>query len=162
MVNEKFLFENLSYDETTGLFIWLKDQKRGQIKAGTQAGSLALNGYIEIGFQGQRIYAHELAWFFKYGEWVKNLDHKNRNRTDNSINNLRKATYSENCCNSSLRTDNTSVIKGVSFDKRRNTWNAEVRKDGLRVRKSGFSSKEEAADWVISCRQKLHGEFFSV
>ena len=52
--------------------------------------------------------------------------------------------------------------KGVSFDKRRNTWNAEDGKDGLRVRKSGFSSKEEAADWVISCRQKLHGEFFSV
>ena len=76
-----------------------------------------------------------------------------------------------NCNNSELNVEFTGDVGNVTINGEhtvikgqdgKNGKDGIDGKDGLRVRKSGFSSKEEAADWVISCRQKLHGEFFSV
>jgi hypothetical protein len=42
-------------------------------------------------------YAHRLAWLWWFGEWPEGgLDHINRIRNDNRIDNLREATRSEN------------------------------------------------------------------
>ena len=66
----------LHYDEATGIFTWLVDQKRRQVKSGDIAGTLQKNGYIEIGLMNQRHYAHRLAWYYVTGEWPRLIDHK--------------------------------------------------------------------------------------
>tara|TARA_R110000822_G_scaffold113484_3_gene244629 strand:+ start:597 stop:1040 length:444 start_codon:yes stop_codon:yes gene_type:complete len=50
------------------------------------------------------------------------IDHKNRIRTDNRIENLRWATHKENCNNRSMRCDNSSGHLNICWDKPRKRW----------------------------------------
>jgi DNA (cytosine-5)-methyltransferase 1 len=64
-----------------------------------------MNGYVvhRISFNGKKllIRAHQIVWISKYGRIPEGLqiDHINRNRSDNRIENLRLATPSENSKN---------------------------------------------------------------
>src|SRR6185436_2505792 len=93
--------EVLIYHSDTGIFRWAKSVSN-RVRAGDVAGSLGSRGYLLIKLKGRSIQLHRLAWFMHYGEWPKhNIDHINRDRLDNSINNLRDVTQAENLKNSS-------------------------------------------------------------
>lgn len=136
----------LDYDPRTGTFVWLV-AKRGTAR-GTTAGTLNSNGYITIAVCGRLYKAHRLAWFHIHGEWPPNdIDHVNGIRTDNRLENLRLATRSQNCANkSSHRRDNTSGVKGVTWDKGRQKWMAKIQVAGDHKFLGRFTSLEEAAD----------------
>jgi hypothetical protein len=71
--------------------------------------------------------AHRLAWFYCYGEWPSDqLDHINRIKTDNRIDNLRESSAALNQQNLSKMCSNTSGFTGVTWNKRRNAWIAQI------------------------------------
>lgn len=83
----------LNYDSKTGLFTNVENGKL----CGCDSNS---HGYISIGVYGKRHLAHRLAWLYVYGEFPKNqIDHINRVKTDNRIENLRDVTSAENLKN---------------------------------------------------------------
>ena len=84
------------------------------------------------------------------------VDHIDRNKLNNHISNLRYATLSENGMNQSKRSDNTSGITGVNFDKARNKWKAQIQKDGNPIHLDYFETKEEA----IEARSKAEETYF--
>jgi len=119
------LCKNLSYDSETGEFTRIKSNTNC-VKIGDRAGSVAKNGYIEISVCSHRYYAHRLAWFYTFEEWPSEVDHINRNRSDNRICNLRTVTHEENMKNTTKRTDNTSGYTGIARDKRTGKWIARI------------------------------------
>ncbi len=72
------------------------------------------------------------------------VDHKNNDRTNNHISNLRYATANENQHNRKLSSNNTSGIKGVYFDKRVKKWCARIKIDGIRIHIGYFDNLEDA------------------
>ena len=76
-----------------------------------------------------------------YGK--RTVDHIDRNRTNNSLYNLRWATQSEQCHNTKIPSSNISGVKGVSYYKRNDTWNANITINGTRLSKY-FKTKELA------------------
>jgi hypothetical protein len=87
------------------------------------------------------------------------IDHCNRNRLDNRKTNLRVATRQQNSMNQSLKSNNTSGIKGVYWDKNRQTWNAEIMKAGKKYHLGRYKHKEQAAQIRQSAELQLFGEF---
>lgn len=84
------------------------------------------NGYILIGYKGIRRYAHHLAWFLYYKEWPKaTIDHKDRNRLNNRIDNLELSNMSLQAINHPSRSLDLKYVnqsihgKGIYFRKGR-------------------------------------------
>ena len=135
---------HLHYDPETGVFTW-KRPTSNRVKVGSQAGRLRKDGYVTIGFNGQRFQAHRLAWLYTYGNWpAREIDHINRNRQDNRIVNLRDATRSENALNAGPRVSSSSGIRGVSWDKLCSRWRVQLRINGKQTYVGVFKTLEEA------------------
>jgi len=111
----------LFYNQETGLFFWKK--KTGhKVIVGKKAGGNS-RGYRSIGVDGDRYFAHRLAWLYVYGYFPENdIDHINRIKRDNRIKNLREVSSQCNLRNTGNRKNNTSGIKGVSWDERTKRW----------------------------------------
>jgi len=91
----------ISYEPKTGLFRW--KSTNGRQAKGEVAGSIYDNGYRYIRIGGKRYRACRLAWFLTYGVWPKELDHTNRNKSDDRLSNLKECTHSENMTNVKVR-----------------------------------------------------------
>ena len=68
------------------------------------------------------------------------VDHINGNRLDNRRCNLRLATDGQNMGNSKIPRHNTSGFKGVSWDKRREQWEAYISKKDKKIHLGRFDT----------------------
>lgn len=145
-LTQERLKDLLHYDPETGIFNWLS-RMSSKTPAGAIAGTLNSRGYVTITLNGKKLLAHRLAWLYMYGYLPPlKLDHKNRVRTDNRLANLRLATNQQNSLNQTVRRDNTSGIRGVSFDRSRGKWRAHVGLNGKHVNLGRFESSHAASE----------------
>ena len=140
----EYLRSILDYAQETGIFTWKVSTSR-RVKAGDKAGSLDGGGYLSIKVCSRRYQAHRLAWFYVYGSWPKDqIDHINRNKTDNRIANLRDVSHKQNGQNASKPSNNTSGHPGVCWHKRDSKWVAQIRHNYKRIHLGLFENLEEA------------------
>lgn len=134
-------YEGISYNPTTGLFIGVRGKPVGFAdKSG--------DGYIKVTVRKKDVLAHRLAWRIHYGEWPNGeLDHINRDRTDNRIENLRAVDRVENCRNASGR-GGVIGIKGVQQNKgcTPRPYQATIGVKGEVLRLGTFATLREAAE----------------
>ena len=157
-LTQERLKEVLDYNQNTGIFTWVKPNIKSPYKKGCQAGSNA-TGYTIICIDRKSYAAHRLAWFYVNGYWPKIIDHINNNPLDNAFHNLRESTNSENSFNMKLTKRNTTGIKGVTWDKVRQKWFAEIKAFGKKIFLGRFQDKELAELVVSEARSKYHKEF---
>jgi hypothetical protein len=135
---------------------------RRRTKAGDFAGTTnSKNGYVYITIKRKTYLAHRLAWLYMTGKWpLKDVDHKNRVRQDNSWANLRSASRSQNNANARLAKSNTSGVKGVYWSKRAKKFIAQIKCGHAPVRYIGcFDNIEDAASAYAGEAKRLFGEF---
>ena len=84
------------------------------------------------------------------------VDHINMNKSDNRLCNLRIVDDSKNEMNKGIRGNNTSGVKGVSFDNSRNKWWGEI----LRIDKGKVRKRFENFDDAVIFRIKNEAELF--
>jgi hypothetical protein len=156
MLTQQLLKDLLHYDPDTGVFTNLVNRgKRALI--GDQAGYLHPTGYVKIVINRKLYRAHRLAWLYMYGVWPKDqLDHINRIRDDNRINNLREASNSENLQNMSLTSRNTSGYKGVSWNKRECKWYARIYLNYKEIYLGYFTNLDDAVAARKQAEEQLH------
>jgi hypothetical protein len=151
---QKHIKSILKYDPDTGIFIWLKCVQKNKI--GEIAGNINNRGYRTIGNH----LAHRLAWTYVTGIAPKVfIDHINGIKDDNRFLNLREATAFENNQNAKLSSNNRSGIKGVSWNKEKGKWQANVMASGVYHFLGRFDNIEDAELAVVKKRVDLHGEF---
>jgi hypothetical protein len=103
--NEAFLDQAslkdwLHYDPETGEFTWARAGHRGyKPVVNTKAGSIT-RGHRVIRINKRGYFAARLAWLYMTGEWPEmDMDHINRDGTDDKWHNLRDVSRSTNCFN---------------------------------------------------------------
>jgi hypothetical protein len=152
------LREVLSYDPNSGLFVW--KVKKSRAIAGSVAGTNHVKGYIVISVDGNIYLAHRLAWLYVHGVWPdESIDHRDCNRSNNIMSNLRLATFSENNRNQPIRRNNTSGQKCVHWSKSSNKWQVRIWGDGKRIYLGSFVSQQEANEAYKKAVIEIHGEF---
>lgn len=89
----------------------------GKWKAGSEAGGLSKAGYVNVRIaNGKKYQRHHLIWIMHFGPIPIELevDHRNRIKGDDVIDNLRLVTRSTNMFNKSVRSDSGLGVQGVS------------------------------------------------
>ena len=139
----KRLRELLNYSPDTGEFTRKVGTSTSSV--GDVAGGLNNRGYVTMSVQGKSHQAHRLAWLYVHGVWpTDQLDHINRNKSDNRIANLRQANHSLNSQNKGKPKNNTSGFVGVYLQTNRAKWQASIRVNKRNMSLGYFSSLEEA------------------
>lgn len=151
------LVEWLDYSAMTGEFRWR--YPKGKSGAGDVAGSETKFGYVVIGLCGASYFAHRLAWFYVHGVWPSiQIDHKNRIKTDNRIDNLRDVTAAINTQNRA-RDLKAHVLPGVRATNK--GWCAEIMCKGIRIKSDSFSTPEDAGAFYLELQGKLHDGYLA-
>lgn len=142
-------------------FLYRKKNGGGH-RAGTMVGWLtACNGkpYWKANVYGKTMYVHRIVFLLHHGYLPKIIDHIDGDSTNNRIENLREATQHQNCANAILSRANTSGYKGVTFDKRRKRWIAQVHVHGKNKNLGCFKDIEDAAAAYAKASALYFGEF---
>ncbi len=124
------------------------------------------------------ILLHVYIWTLKFGNIPSGLEveHKNQDKLDCRLDNLRLATRSENACNITKRKNNKSGVKGLCKIVRKSKdrpgwsqekWKAQIRKDERKKTKKGYVKEfpftddgfEQAKEWIKQKTEELHKEF---
>ena len=104
-------------------------------------------GYVILSVLGLK--AHHYAWFMTYGNVdFEHLDHKDRNPSNNKIENLRIITNSQQRQNSNS--------KGYGWHKINKKWYSSISFDGKRIHLGYYKTEEEARDAYLEAKKKYH------
>lgn len=91
----------------------------------------------------------------------KQIDHVNRNTLDNRQDNLRICTQEQNTYNTKVRSDSTTGVTGVDFDKRRNKWRARINFKKKSIHLGYFDEFKYAVLARHEAEKEYYGEFRS-
>lgn len=148
MITQEELKQLFDYESDTGNLFW-KQRKKGRKRWGL-AGTISTPKkgrlkYRQVMIDYRLYMAHQLIWCLLYGEWPNKLiDHIDGNGLNNSKDNLRLVTHTENGQNMykhrNGKTPNVDLTSHL-------TWRARYSKKGKRYQKT-FKSKEEAVAFV--------------
>jgi hypothetical protein len=150
--------EIVSYCSETGVFRWL-EHRGSNARMGEIAGSETPKGYRQICISGRSYLLHRLAWLVVHGRWPEGeIDHINGVRHDNRIENLRDVTRSANLQNQKKphKDNRQSGSLGVSWDRERSKWRAQITVGGKTIRIGRFASEAAAFEAYVLAKARMH------
>ena len=126
-------------------------RKRSGKKIGTRPNG---RGYGQVKIAGINYLAHRVIFMFVHGYLPDVLDHRDGNKLNNHVANLRPATQQQNLRNSRIRKHNTSGVTGVNLHKGK--WRAYIYVDNQHISLGHYLVK----DLAVQARQKAEQEYF--
>lgn len=153
--SQEDLCSMLEYDEKTGSLFWKqRPPTTPHAKAfnarypGKKVGRPARNGYltfsVRLNGELRPLLAHRAIFLMKRGYLPEFIDHINRVKSDNRIENLRESSRQLNEANKKPGKRNSSGYKGVVFDVARQRWAAYIRVDGKSKNLGRFDCVDDA------------------
>jgi hypothetical protein len=123
---------SLGYFASVDGFVWTqRTPGRGTslLQSPMRLNGYAINrGYLQVTLDGKKQLVHRLVYSAFNGSIPSALiiDHRDQNRTNNRLSNLRLATYSQNGANRRKKDGTSSRFRGVSWFKRKRKWVASI------------------------------------
>lgn len=150
--------EVLHYDADTGELIW-RVTKSAKAPRGSVAGSAGSKGHIYVQIDHMMYAAHQIVFLLHHGYLPVEIDHIDKDKTNNRIENLRARTSSQNKGNIGLLRNNRSGYKGVSLNSRSGKWHAQIKIHGKQTYLGRFDTPEGAALRYNEAARDHFGEF---
>jgi len=161
----EILSKKLNYDPITGVFTWIKAPK-DYMEDGQVAGCVQGWGYRQLTCKYEnKVYqprAHILAWYMYYGVIPNGcIDHIDRCKDNNSIDNLRDVNQSINGMNRSefKSKKNKTGYTGVYLIG--NRYRSTISVGGRLLNMGEFENKEDAIKTRLDAEIKYYGMNFN-
>jgi hypothetical protein len=138
---------------------WVSGLARSWI--GEEAGFMHHSGRRYIRIRGKEFPASRIIWTMFYGKIPrgKEIDHKDRNPSNDRISNLRIVSRALNMRNKSDYKSNSSGYRGVSLHKETGRWRPYCCVGGKMIYDGLYANIEEAAQVAARLRKKHHGKY---
>jgi hypothetical protein len=164
MLTAERVREVLDYNEHTGQMTWRvrPHPKAGRVRAGDVAGSFDSHGRRRVKIDQVDYIFSRVVHLYMTGEWPPSgleVDHINCDPKDNRWANLRLATRAQNEGNTRLRKNNTSGVKGVTWDRSKKKWQAQITINCKPCNLGRFDDINDAAEAYHKAAQKHFGSF---
>lgn len=117
------------------------------------------SGYKVTGIKSKIYLNHRLIFMMHYGYMPKIIDHKDGNKLNNCIDNLREATSSQNQHNRKLNKNNSTGVKGVVWYENRNSFKVRCSVNGKSHHIGYFKELKNAEQAIKLFRAQHHKEF---
>jgi hypothetical protein len=135
--------KGFTYDEVSGKIYGVKGKEI----------TSKVTGYINIRFRNNnKIYnlkGHQFVYYIKYQKTVEQIDHKDGDRTNNKIDNLREVNNQQN-------QHNRVTAKGFHFDRKSKKFISKIGLNNERLYLGSFNTEEEARLAYLDAKQKYH------
>lgn len=150
--------ELLAYDSDTGDLRW-------RIRLGSRAPAGGLidsvepsSGYINVRLDKKLYRAHRVIWLMVRGAWPHQIDHRNRNRADNRLENIRETCDALNRQNTEkVRVDSRAGLKGVYMPRRPGgKYGARIRVADKYIWLGQFETPEAAHRAYLDAKAQVH------
>lgn len=140
---ELFKQKGFTYNSETGQI----KSHRGYIIKGKTNGYIICN--LKYNKKMYSIHAHTLSWYLYYNEVPNLIDHINRIKTDNRIENLRNVNQTINCIN-------RSNVKGYHLHKPTNKYRARIVINKKQITIGYFETQQDAHEAYIEAKKIYH------
>jgi hypothetical protein len=174
MHSKDYLCRLFKYED--GRLYWIDHDTQPSRFIGKEAGHIRKDGYIFVKINYKSIAVHKIIWCMFNGVWVdypiNEIDHIDRNPSNNRIENLRVVTKSQNQDNTKCRGNSTGT-KGVYYDNSHRLYKAVIcvnkinrhlgyyktLEDAINTRKQAEESKNEGNfdSWYKRKRKEFLG-----
>lgn len=167
----KHLHECFILDTNRGVLTW-RDRPREHFVshrvwlawntryAGTIAGSFDKSiGYRKVIVFDTTYKVARIVYKMHYETEPPIVDHKNLDKTDNGVKNLRASDEITNTWNHPIRKNNKFGTKGYHWFKKAQKYKAEITHNGTRIYLGLFTTEQEARSAYELAEFKLRGEF---
>ena len=153
----------LEYNPENGFFFWKTNRGNNKIKD-TMAGRITSTGYRYISIDNKSYAAHRLAFLLHTGKdpHPYEVDHINHDKTDNSFENLRKATVQQNSSNRQRGSNNSSGHKSITFMDRQplNPYMVCISQKNKSHHLGSFPTLDAAIEARDKKGREIYGEFY--
>lgn len=127
-------------------------------RVGKPAGTLnKASGYIMTSFAGRSYYIHRVLMEQVLGRCLvpgEQVDHIDRDRTNNSLDNLRVVDGTTNQHNKGCCVTSQTQVKGLSWSAKDNAWCGHIKYRGKRYTKQS-KDRQVVEAWLTSTRESL-------
>jgi HNH endonuclease/AP2 domain len=158
----------LRYDPESGSLHWLQRSDAPKFWNTKWAGKPAFTALDNHGYRigsvaNRTLKAHRVIWAIVHGAWPEDMiDHRDGDRSNNRLANLRLASNTENQRNTKSLPGSSSRFLGVRWEGARDRWRAEIRANGKKVHLGYFVDETDAAMAYDAAAAKHFGEFASL
>lgn len=116
-------------------------------------------GYAQLCDGKTTMQMHRIIWKLAGRRLPRLLDHRDLNKLNNRLNNLRPATPSQSAQNRGISSRNSSGFKGVHCDRASGKWIARIMVRGVRKFLGRHETAEKAAKAYDEAALYYHGPF---
>ena len=145
------LWELFSFNPLTGELFW-RVRRSSQTRLDVPAGFVDACGYRSIKLGNFQLRAHRLVWAWATGAdpGAVQIDHKDQNKANNRIWNLRLCSDTQNRAN---------ILGMKGWCKANGRFKARLITQGKAVYLGTYDTAEEAHAAYLEARRRLHGDF---
>lgn len=105
-----YILKHFHYDRKKGILI--RDDRKNSM------GSLDKDGYLILKIKGKQYKYHRIVWLVCNGDFPKGeIDHIDRNKLNNHIENLRETDRILNVLNRDIAPNKDTGVEGICFDR---------------------------------------------